>query len=764
MLMRIIDKVNKIVSKFYKSRHGIKAAFFLWALLLILSGFQLINLKFDFDFENFFPNDHPDLKVFEEFKSKYNYDNDFLLIAILNEKGIFNQHFLTKVNKSVGQIKKQKGSISVLSPLDVKFPVKTPLGFISYSILHPESPQKLLKDSLRISKKASVENYFLGKNKKSIVVKIQHEHFVDLGISNKYVKNIESILEKNGLTNYHLVGRTSVQSEFVGLIQSDFGVFIGLAFLIIFIFLRWQYRNFLSLLIPMILILSTIVVTLGIMTFMGYSLNILTVLIPTIISFVAISDVIHFYTKYQLTFATETDKKQALLLTIKSIGPATFLTSLTTAIGFISLATIYVLPIQLLGIFTAIGVSIAFVFTFILLPFFAKSFNLVNHMNGNQWGNLSNWCFRLVLKFPKQIIGISILVFIISVFGALKMNIDAYLLDDLPDNSPAKKSFTYFDKEHGGTKPWNLYIELKDSVSQFNYANLTRLNQIESYLIEIYGLTNINSPIQQLKLLNQISAGGHAKYYNFPMDEKSYLKLIMLGKKLSARFSFPPIDNQLRQTKISGFIPEWGSKKTSDKDQLLLKFINENIPQNELDFEITGTTYLIDRSHEFLSKNLFSGLLIAFGTVGLLSMFLFKSFKMIVVTLIPNLLPVLMTAAVIGYLGIPIKLTTSIIFAISFGIAVDDTIHFISSFRAELRKHSTIDAVKNSFQSAGKAIILTTILLGLGFGIFCFSSFGATFFTGFFIVLTLLFALFVDLFLLPVLLIKFYNKKQSRSS
>ncbi|MEL7146792.1 MAG: MMPL family transporter, partial [Bacteroidota bacterium] len=497
--------------------------------------------------------------------------------------------------------------------------------------------------------------------------------------------------------------------------------------------------------------------TLGIMALLGYSLNILTVLIPTIISFVAISDVIHFYSKFRICIEDGMEKSGALIKTVKEIGLATFLTSVTTAIGFISLLSIKVAPVKLLGVFTALGVLLAFIFTFILLPYFSDA--LVHQKAGStkKWQSLAMRCFNISRQYPRAIILAATLLILAGVYGLYQVRIDAYLLDDLPKDSPSREAFAYVDDQYGGTKPWNLYGVTKDSSSIITPENLQEMKLIQDYLTESYGLHQINSPVTAMKVLNVSFRGGNRKYYEMPSDSSTLSELIRYNKKLLARNIIIQQDSGQAFASISGFIPEWGSLRTMEKDQDLEEYLKEHT-SGAIKYHITGTTALIDKSHEYLSENLFMGLLFAFCAVAVISVLLFRSVTMLLITLLPNVVPVLLTAAVIGFFNIPIKLTTSIIFAISFGIAVDDTIHFISRFRLEMQRHDTETAVKNTFRTAGMALIQTTFLLTIGFGVFCFSSFGATFYTGLFIVLTLLFALLTDLFLLPVLLLKFFRQ------
>ncbi|MGB3467089.1 MAG: MMPL family transporter, partial [Cyclobacteriaceae bacterium] len=711
------NKINKTLSNFYTSRRRLKYAFVILLLLVGLSGTFLTKISFDFDFESFFPVGHPDRAVFAEFNERFAYDNDFLLLSFSNEEGIFNRGFLQKVSEITRQIDSLKATVETLSPVSIGLPVKTSMGLSMIKILHPDDQERLAKDSLRIIKNGTFEKNFFSLEDHSLILRIKHQHFDDFRQSEDYISQVQSIITNGGIDDFHLAGRTSVQSEFIRLIQTDFGVFIVIAFAIIILFLKIQYGSWPAVFIPLMLIVATIVTTLGLMTALGYSLNILTVLIPTIISFVAISDVIHFYTKYQVTILEGADRREALLKTVKEIGLATFLTSLTTGIGFISLVTIKVLPVQLLGIFTAVGVFIAFIYTFILLPFFSESLTVKDQRKTIFWQRFSMWCFRFSVANQNSILVAGGLLLAIGITGASLIKIDAYLLDDLPEDSFSRQSFSEIDRKFGGTKPWNLYFYTGDSSTVYDQAVLEELRDVQTYLSDTYGLKNITGPVEETRLIRQSYRGGIASDYKLPDTSEELNQLLSYNTYLAKRQIVIVENDQRNFGKISGFIPEWGSLRTSAKDRELIEYL-DNIDSDLLTYKITGTTYLIDRSHEYLSVNLFWGLLFAFCAVAVISVVLFRSFSMIIISLIPNVLPVLLTAAVIGFFNIPIKLTTSIIFAVSFGIAVDDTIHFISKFRFEKTKHSTLDAVRNTFKTAGMAIIKTTVLLCLGFGVF----------------------------------------------
>ncbi len=747
------------IAEFYFSKKSLTISLVIATLLFLFFGWQLRNLTFDFDFESFFPNDHPDLTFFNDFKSAYQYDNDFLFIAIENEPTVFDSTFLVKFHQVQERLAALPGTETIVSPTTFSVPVKTPVGVSRIRTLHTDDGDRLKLDSLRIVNATPTEQSFFSRDMKAIGLHLQHRHFDSVEEADTYVDKVYDILSAFQDDQVHIAGRLPVQKDFIALIQSDFAFFIIVGLLIIIVILALQFRTFSGVIIPLMIIVWSTVITLGFIIWIGDQLNILSVLIPTIIAFVSLSDVIHFLTKYESLIQYDVPIKEALLTTIKEIGLATFLTSFTTTIGFLSLISIQVMPIQTLGIYTGLGVMLAYLITMILIParihFFSKSV-IRNAGSGKTWLSFSHGFFKYAIRHQRVIITSALFFILLSVFGIAQLQINAELLDDLPDHHRARKNFEYFDQQFSGTKPWQLALITPDSgKSVYTLNTLREIERIENYLIREYPIKNIISPIQKVKFLNMAYEGGLMSNYKLPENEEKLKKLLRFEQRLN--ISDQPLIDTHGFSRISGYITEIGSRATQQKDAALLRFIEAEIDPKILKTRITGTTYLIDKSHEFLSVNLFWGIGIAFGVVALIVFILFRSVTLVFVTLIPNVLPVLGIAALIGFMGIPIKLSTSIIFTISFGIAVDDTIHFISKFKIEVNKGlSVLRALKSTFQTTGKAMIITTFVLCAGFALFCFSSFGATFYLGVFICATLIFALLTDLLLLPVLLHIFY--------
>lgn len=724
----------------------------LWLGLTAFFGYQIRYLKPDFEFEKFFPTDDPDIAFYESHKGHFGYDNDFLLLIIENET-VFETGFLKQIHHLSEQIKTIDGINNVLTPIDLSQLISTPTGLVSVPILHPKDQAKLAEDSTRIYQHPFYAGFF-GHKGGSLLIQISHDHFLHPEEGTQLVSNLNQLLQQYDFKNYRIVGKLTAQDEFVRLIQEDFVLFILLALMISFCILIIIFRSFRLALLPYVVSLTSLIWLLGLMAATGNKITILGSLIPPIILFVSTSDTIHLMNGYRKsTGASKTDR---IKYAMKKVFMATVLTSVTTAIGFFSLLTITTEPVQLLGIFAGIGVIIAFIVTFLFGPILIIRGDIPEHIG------ISYKQFTCVLIRNQRAVLIgSALLMIVSLGGIFLLKTDAYLLEDLPESSEVKKDFHFTENEYFGFKPWEIAYWPKDTnVNILDSAVMAQANKLQRYLETDYPLGRTWSAASLLRYSNQMVNGGKVESFTFP--EAGYEKILRSARPLIKADSTIQNTTDLKTDygRIIGFIPELGSHETIRRNHALVDFIKDNIDLNIIDYRLTGTTYLIDKSHELLSKNLLKGLFIAVILVSLVLGVYFKSTKIMLISLIPNIIPLLITAGFMGFTGISLKLTTSIIFAVSFGIAVDDSIHFVSIYNSQ-KSGSTVYRLIKTFNSAGSAIIMTTMIILAGFCTFLFSSFGASFYLGLFLCLALTSALVIDLTLLPILLIN-SNKKIKR--
>ena len=469
------------------------------------------------------------------------------------------------------------------------------------------------------------------------------------------------------------------------------------------------------------------------------------------------SDVIHLTTHYR-NMLSKMSKKEALKHSIKRVGLATLLTSLTTLVGFLSLLTSAVKPIIELGIFAAVGLLIALFLTYTcyvallyLLPFQLEE---SDHKKNAVWKSKMLNINIFVKKQRNQILWFSLALTIVCAGLTSQLEINNFLLEDLRESHPQKVAYRFFEEKFGGARPFELAVWTKNGNSILDSNSINELKKVEHFLKQEYPVDIQLSPVTVLSETNRIINGGKLEELKIPTEKRAFNKLVNAVNRASSSEESKRVFSQNKDTsRISGTIGDWGRRSILDRNEKFYNYVAENIDTNLLQFRITGSGHLLDLNTEKVSSNVIEGLILAIALIGLIVGLLFRSFKMTLISIIPNVVPLLITAAVMVMFGIDLKISTAIIFVISFGIAVDDSIHFLTRFRLEMKQGKTVDeAMEVTFTDTGKSIVITTLIILSGFISLCASSFLSTFYIGFLISITLIGALICDLLLLPALL------------
>ena len=370
--------------------------------------------------------------------------------------------------------------------------------------------------------------------------------------------------------------------------------------------------------------------------------------------------------------------------------------------------------------------------------------------------------FLFTIKNRKWIPWVSIVIIGLFSYGATTIVSNNYLMDDMDPDTSIKKDFDFIDDEFGGVRPFEMAIVLEDtSNSIWDVETLQSIEKVENYLRNTYGVGIRNSLVQSLSILNRASNAGDSSNFNVP-DSQSKINRFkrMLKVADKGRFIGTFLDSTETRSRISGTVPDWGNIRSQEKNDSLRTFIENNVNADHIDFVVTGSAHLLDKNMSYMSSSLVKGLSFAILIVAVIMGLIYKSFRMVVISVIPNIIPLVIIAGVMGFFGINLKITTAMVFTITFGIAVDDTIHFLSKFKIELNKgKSVIYALKRTYISTGKAIVLTSIILISGFLLLLMSDFLGTYYLGLMICITLFVAILADFYVLPLLLIYFYKAK-----
>ena len=336
------------------------------------------------------------------------------------------------------------------------------------------------------------------------------------------------------------------------------------------------------------------------------------------------------------------------------------------------------------------------------------------------------------------------------------------IMDDLEQTEQIQKDFRYLGEHYGGIRPFELAVSLKDTNDGvWDLDVLNKLDSIEIYLEEQYGTRIRLSLTKAVKVLNRASHVGDTSYYAIPQSKRQLRKLkrpIKIAQQ--GKFYRTLVDSTETLVRLGGAMDDIGNKEVQMKNDSLMAFLESNGFNEKFNFQITGTAHLLDKNMRYLSSSLIKGLSVSVIIVAFIIGFIYRSWSILVISIITNLIPLVFVAGLMGYLGINLKTSTAIVFTIAFGIAVDDTIHYLGKFKYELMKgKGKLYALKRSYLTTGKAMILTTLILCGGFLLLILSSFQGTFYMGLMLCLTLLVALIADITLLPVLLLLFYKDR-----
>lgn len=732
------------------------------ALICGYLGYKAACIQFNYDFESFYPINDPDADYFLEHRKKYGNANDFVLIGIEQKTGIFEKTFLNKIHRLTQQLKKLPNVKQVSSPTTVYNYQRDPLMGtpIKRRYLHYQNPTYYKADSTRIYKNPELINHFFAKNGKAVNILVRHKELMASKAERKLSQQISDLLEQTSLEKYHLAGRIIGQNYYVKLLRHEVVLFVGSSFILILVVLILTFRSVWGVLLPLGVVGASILGTLGIMTDTNKAMDLILNAMPTILLVISLSNVIHLLSKFLEELRKGATKMEALKCAYVQVGLATFLTTLTTGVGFMSLATANVKAIAEFGIYCTVGLILSFIFAYTLLPAVLVLMKCPqsshNYRSFRFWRRtLLRW-FSLVLRYPKVIVGVSLIITLVSFFFLLQIEENSYIMEDLSEGSTIKQDFQFFETEFSGTRPFEIALEITDSSKKMlDFEVLKSLEEVEQFATQNFGLGHIWSPLALVKNAHRSLNGNTQDEYRLPKDQVAFDKIIKELKKHRKLGSVQSIlQTNFQEGRIHSRMKDVGSKKFKAMDARMDEFMATHSSKEWLRYRVTGSVVLVDKNNNNLFHSLWQSLLFAFAVIGLIIGFLYKSFKFVLISLVTNILPLLVVAGVMGATGLSMKLSTTIVFTIAFGIAVDDTIHFLSKLSIELRQgKSMLYAIKSTYLSAGKAIVLTSLVLCGGFLTLALSSFLGTFYLGLLVSITLFMAVLADLFLLPALLV-----------
>lgn len=732
----------------------------------LLSVFLITGLRFEYDFEAFFPQHDPSTDFYLEFRNEFETDNDFFIIVLENNEGVFDSDFLGQVDSLAKTLAHVPEITQINSPTSISEFTRDPfIGTVfERPLLRWQEPEYFRQDSTIIFSRKGLVGIFFSEDGKSVAINLKHTQRLSKEKCDVLSENIKSAVNSFQWDKAHIIGRALGQKVLVDLMIKELAIFISLSLLITVIFLFIAFRSGWGIVIPTLVVLIAILWTLGFMRIIGKNMDLMLTILPTIIFVVGMSDSVHVLTKYMQELRNGRDKVDAIRYAFKSIRLATFLTALTTSIGFLTLVLSDIKPISDFGIYTSVGVMLAYALTFSMLPailFLAKPKRLYEFStNEDFWTAKLQRLFLFIIRNKRSVFITGLVVLGIGVFGISLIKVDNVMLEDLRDEHLLKQEFRFMEEHYAGVRPFEMAVKIKDGKHWYDEDVLRQIDSIDVFLEEKYGVGNIMSPARLVRNLHFQMNGSQQDFFVVPDQSGINQTRKLLKRKELASISNLFINPNSNVVRISGKVGDLGRLHYEELDRQLMAYITANHLDQHLECRVTGTAHLIDLNNRYLVDNMVLDLLLSVIVIGIIMAVIYKSWKMFFLTIIPNIIPLVLVAGIMGYLGIPIKISTSIIFNIAFGIAVDDTIHFLARVRTLLGDGLSLPyAVKRTFLTTGKAMIVTTLILCGGFMTLVFSDFLGTYYIGLLITLTLIIGVITELIFAPLVVLFFFKKK-----
>tara|TARA_X000000368_G_scaffold310939_1_gene248801 strand:- start:42 stop:2426 length:2385 start_codon:yes stop_codon:yes gene_type:complete len=728
------------------------------------------NIRFTYTEANLLPATHPENIKYKSFTDKFGEEGNLIVISV-KDSTLFTIEKLNAWNELSHSFKDHEDVSTVIAFGDLQKLKKNKSSrqfyiepFIKDSISE-ESELELLKNEI-FNNSPFYDKFLINSESKAVRTAINLKtEVVNTVLREQFVNNVllprVSEFEQKYNLDVRISGMPYVRTKYSETIKAELGKFLILALIVTSLIFFLFFRSFRATLISIIAVSVGVMWTLGIVGILEYELTVLTAIIPPLIIVIGMPNCIFLINKYQHELNKHGDKSLSLQKVITKIGNVTLMTNVTTASGFATFITTDSKLLNEFGLVASLSILSIFILCLLIIPivysFLPKPDEKhLEHQNKKWINNLLNWMVSVVKTKRIEVYIISVMLLALSIIGIYKIEISGSFIDDMPRNTEFFDDILYYEKEFNGILPLEIYIDSKRKKSITKLSTIKKMEIVENLITKFPELSRPISVVSLVKYSKQAFYNGNPKYYQVPTSQEnsfilSYAKNSTSDVDLLNNF----VDSTGQYTRITTFMKDMKIERMERIEEELNAEIEKVMPSDRFEVFLTGKAYLFQKGTYFLVENLVWSLGLAVVLISLFMAYLFRNFRMIIISLIPNLLPLLITAGLMGYIGIPIKPSTILIFSIAFGISVDDTIHFLAKYRQELQenKWQVKKSVYNSVRETGLSMFYTSIVLFFGFSVFIVSNFGGTVALGSLVSGTLLLAMLSNLLLLPSLLL-----------
>lgn len=759
-------------------------------VITMFMGYHALKVEMSYEFTRTVPPHDPDMIYFNQFKKQFGEDGNMMAIGV-KDSAIYKLENFQKLREFSKALKEIEGVNEVLSLPLLRIILKDTVSKKFYlAPLFPESldSQAQLDSLLAI---ALTQKIYMGQlvnvqNGATLVLAPMNKEYANSAKRLEVTKNLMRLgtefSQETGM-KIHYAGLPFVRSVMAEQVRKELSFFLYLSAIVTGIIMLLFFRSVRAVIFSMIMIGVVVIWTIGTIALLGFKISLLSGLIPPVIVTIGITNAIYLLNKYHLEYVNRQNKMEAIEAVVKKMGLATFLTNLTVAIGFLTLLSTDITILREFGIVAGINIIALFIVSLVMIPGILSwmpepSAKHLRHLNFKILGGFVSAIDLMVHRHRMIIYATTVGLTVLAVFGMTRLYSVSYMVDDIPEDSDIKRDLRFVEENFNGIMPLEIEVDL-NTKRRKPLQNLRIARTVEEFESSLDSITVTSRPMSVLSFIKasrQAYYGNNPDWYGLPASdiEAKYVLGYLKDQTDNSGLFNSFVDSTYSKMRISMQMADIGSIRMDSlvhqviepKADTLVKELKK-ILRSESDtvkVSVTGSSKIFIKGNKFLIANLTESLVLACILITLSMAILFANVRMILISLIPNLIALMITAGLMGYFNIPLKASTALIFSITFGISVDNSIRFLAKYRQELLSSGFFvpRSVSESILETGKSIIYTSVVLFAGFIIFAFSDFGGTVALGLLTSTTLVISMFTNLILLPALIMTFDKPKKSK--
>ena len=843
---------SRIASIILRNRLYILTIIFL--LTLFFGYFVVTDLRVDNRYGILLPKDHPTQMNYVKFKEQFGEDGATLVMAI-SSKDLYSEKKFKAWKELGDKILAQPGVETVISEATLFNIVNDTAEqkFVIHRIFYDTTFKEKSIDSIRtiIKRNPAYKNVLYNDSSEvSLMLIGLNEKVLEDKVKSKVVFHIEALTKQYEPTlgKFYFSGLPHIRVTVAKRILNEMFLFLGLSVFASSLLLYIFFRSFRIVIQCNLVVFVSVIWALGTIALFNYSLTIMMALIPPLLIVIGVPNCVFIVTRYHQEFNRMGNKTKALFIMIRRIGPVTFLTNLTTAVGFVTFTSSD--RLAEFGVISSLNIMVVFFLSLCIVPILASysappKERHLRHLSRVYSQGFIEYIILIITRYRPIVYVLSVVMLFVGIYGMTKITATGNVTGDIPENDQISRDLKFIERNFGGSIPFEITVNYKEPGKLFNETTMTRVEEVQQMFLNDTLFSKSLTYLDFLKVINMSYHQGNPAYYKI-IKKRDMLKL----KTYFEKFDFNNVNNGNLSLKdlvdtanttlrIRTQMKDLGSYSVAQKvdtlklevdalmnperaewerlfkkyekgehtcfdslvaypaiandvirsiaegDEALqyafdvdpdklynyrtkkssIKRLRKAIDNQYYDVTFTGISVVVSEGTKYLFINLLQSLLFAVLSIALLMAVLFRSFKIIVVSMIPNIIPLLLTAGLMGYFDIPLKPSTLLVFGIALGITVDNAILFLAKYRQELKAnaHDMNYAILTSLRETGLGIFYTSVILFFGFIMFVFSQFGGTKALGLLVSITILVGMVTNLIILPSLLLSLQKRMMSKS-